>query len=87
MASKKLNLDAVLLSKPRKRPAEIVTPDLDVPGISANTCDRPMIKASKEEISSKSFFAEGFNVAKNKTRPNIMAVSYTHLTLPTIYSV
>ena len=30
---------------PRNKPAVIVTPDLDVPGIRANTCARPIINA------------------------------------------
>ena len=35
IAIKKLNLEAVLLSSPNKSPAEIVIPDLEVPGIRA----------------------------------------------------
>ena len=36
IASKKLNRDAVWLSKPKKRAAEIVMPHLEVPGIRDN---------------------------------------------------
>ena len=42
IASKKENLVASCLDNPKKSPAVIVTPDLDVPGISANTWDRPI---------------------------------------------
>ena len=34
-AIKKLNFEAVLLSSPKNRPAEMVMPDLEVPGIKA----------------------------------------------------
>jgi hypothetical protein len=37
IASKKENFAASSLDKPKKSPAVIVIPDLDVPGISANT--------------------------------------------------
>ena len=33
IAIKKLNFEAVLLSKPKNSPVEIVIPDLEVPGI------------------------------------------------------
>ena len=35
MAIKKLNLEAVLLSSPKKSPADMVIPDLEVPGIKS----------------------------------------------------
>ena len=44
IASKKENLVASCLDNPKKSPAVIVIPDLDVPGISANTWARPIKK-------------------------------------------
>ena len=37
IANKKENFAASSLDNPKKSPAVMVTPDLDVPGISANT--------------------------------------------------
>ena len=39
---KKLSRVAVTRSRPRKRPAEIVAPDRETPGISANACTTPI---------------------------------------------
>ena len=50
---KKLILDAVLLSSPRNNPAEIVTPDLDTPGIRERVWTKPIINASVMVVSSK----------------------------------
>jgi hypothetical protein len=44
MASKKLNLAADSLSIPKNNAAEIVIPDLEVPGIKAKHCDKPITK-------------------------------------------
>ena len=44
IASKKENLVASCLDNPKKSPAVMVTPDLDAPGISANTWNRPIKK-------------------------------------------
>ena len=67
IASKKLNRDAVWLSKPKKRAAEIVMPDLEVPGIRDNDWNSPITNASIDDISDKSFFVWDLKVAKYKT--------------------
>jgi hypothetical protein len=42
--NRKENRAASVLEKPKKSAAVIVIPDLDVPGITAKICDRPIIK-------------------------------------------
>ena len=49
---KKLILTAASRSKPPKRAADIVMPDLDVPGLRASACAAPMVNASRVSKSS-----------------------------------
>ena len=46
MPKRKENLAASPLSQPETNAVEIVTPDLDTPGIIANACERPIKKLS-----------------------------------------
>ena len=50
MASKKLNFAAASRPIPKKSAAEIVMPDLEVPGIKAKHCDSPITNACLAEI-------------------------------------
>ena len=47
MPRRKENFAASFLSQPNKSAKEIVTPDLDTPGIIANACPRPINKLSR----------------------------------------
>ena len=73
-AIKKLNFEAVLLSSPKNRPAEMVMPDLEVPGIKAMAWDKPIIKESLKVISSTRVFFGFVNVDKYNTSPNKIVV-------------
>ena len=53
IASKKLNFEATLLVKPNAKAAEIVIPDLDVPGIKAKHWAIPIINDCLGVIDSK----------------------------------
>ena len=46
MPKRKENLAASLLSQPDTKAVEIVTPDLETPGIIARACERPIRKPS-----------------------------------------
>ena len=80
IAIKKLNLEAVLLSSPKKSPADMVIPDLEVPGIRASDWANPIIKASIKVISSIHFLRDLLYVARNKINPKkIVEVAITVL--------
>ena len=80
IAIKKLNLEAVLLSSPNKSPADMVNPDLEVPGIKANDWANPIIKASLKVMFSICVLWDLLNVARNKTNPKkIVVVAITVL--------
>ena len=66
-ASKKLNLEAVLVSIPNAKAAEIVMPDLEVPGISAKHWARPIINDWIGLIDSSCEFLLSNLVLKYKT--------------------
>lgn len=55
MARKKVNSAAIFLDVPTSIAPSMVAPDLDVPGIRANTWNRPMAKAILYVSSEKSF--------------------------------
>ena len=74
IAIRKLNLEAVLLSKPKNKPVEIVIPDLEVPGIKAMDWANPIINASLIVISSIVVFLGILYVAANRTTPNTIVV-------------
>ena len=77
IASKKENLVASCLDNPKKSPAVIVTPDLDVPGISANTWDRPIKKPIPRltAVSSVFFFLKSAKYNNNPKK--IVAIAIT----------
>ena len=74
IAIKKLNFEAVLLSKPKNSPVEIVIPDLEVPGIKDKDWDNPIMNASCKVMSLIFDFSGFLKVAMNKTTPNKIVV-------------
>ena len=74
IAIKKLNFEAVLLSKPKNSPVEIVIPDLEVQGIKDKDWDNPIMNASCKVMSLIFDFSGFLKVAMNKTTPNKIVV-------------
>ena len=74
IAIRKLNFEAVLLSKPKNSPVEIVIPDLEVPGIKDKDCAKPIMIASRNVMSFIFDFSGFLKVAMNKTTPNKIVV-------------
>ena len=63
--NKNENLDAVFVSNPENNPADIVDPDLDIPGNTATAWNNPITKLFFKFNSLLLFFA---NLVKNNTK-------------------
>ena len=57
------------------------------PDAVLGTQKRHVITYSTEQLSSREFSAHAVDFCTNRFYARVMSVSYTHLTLPTIYSV
>ena len=78
--NRKEYLAQATLSNPRKIPVEIVEPDLDMPGIDAMPCARPMIIAVFK--STLSVFVCFFSAAHS---PRYKIQPVKNIKIPTIY--
>ena len=74
IAIKKLNFEAVLLSKPKNSPVEIVIPDLEVPGSKDKDWANPIMNASCKVMSFIFDFSGFLKVAMYKTTRNKIVV-------------
>ena len=79
MASRKLNRVATSRSRLRNRPAEIVPPERDTPGMRARHCAKPMTMASRMVSSSKERLRfENFSAAMNTKENSTSTVAVIH---------
>ncbi len=72
IASKKLNLAAASLLIPKKSAAEMVIPDLEVPGIKAKHCETPITRDWMRDIEFKLLDLEFALSATYNTTPKII---------------